>query len=353
MVARVTGQVPSVAPGVADTLEALPVPAVMLDRRGRILALNAAWDTAATPGGLMATTDRRGDDYVRSLETTRGFAHTTASQLASLIRAVLEGEREEGSIEYRVDGTAWHAVVRRGDGSAFAVIVSHVDRTAQAQLREAEERLASVHVEHQALQAWRDDHLERLATALQALHGPATPVRIHLHQLLHGPGRLSKKQRAALEAMQRSVERWCDMQDALFDEANASSSGVVDVRTLVTGLRRSCGDLALRLGVSIEEEVSVDGEIEVDSMLRQALLLLMGHAVRACPAGGTARLRAQPHMADLELIFEDDDPAGAEAAAWPGLRFCQMVLARRGGSMMAAARDDGSGLRVVVRIPTV
>ena len=121
------GHVPSVPPRLAQWIDVLPVPVMLLDHRGRTLSINQAWEESATAGGLISPTDHRGIDHLHDLETGKGFAYASARDLAAGLRSVLEGKQEHCTVLYDLDdGAAWEAVVHRIPDFSVVAELEHV-----------------------------------------------------------------------------------------------------------------------------------------------------------------------------------------------------------------------------------
>lgn len=341
--ARQLHGVATVPTGVADLLEALPVAGALLDGRGRILALNAQWRDIARPGGLAGPDDQRGQDHLHSLETERGFAHDAAKRLALAIRRVLAGQDEQVRVPYQIQDTRLEAVVFRGDGAAFECVVFHVDRTAEVNAEETAKRLDTLRVEHTALLAWRDDHLDRLAARLRATHGPMTPVRIHLHLLKTlrlGP--LTPEQRATIDSIDTAVARWCALQDSAIAQADGGAS-LIDLAELAKDVTASVRSDALRYGVQIQESTQAS-VAEADATLRPAVLAILRWLVRHAPAGSHVQVAVAPQSITLRAQH-----TGEEGLSWPGLKYAQHALAGLGGETDAS--QDGMEIAVTLRLP--
>jgi diguanylate cyclase (GGDEF)-like protein/PAS domain S-box-containing protein len=125
------------------TLNSLPVHAAIVDKEGRLLSVNAAWEQFARDhGDLFPCT---GGGRINFLETcrdfTKGYGDYTQEALSG-IRAVLQGEAPYFTLDYRVTLPKKHrwfvlsaTPLQRPEGGA---ILSHTDVTER---RQAEETL--------------------------------------------------------------------------------------------------------------------------------------------------------------------------------------------------------------------
>lgn len=336
-------RIPWVQPELAALVDALPMPAQLLDRHGRTLCINQAWMEAARPGGLMAPTDGRGQDHVHELATGRGFAYDSARELAAAIHRVANGEQQRCSVLYELEDpdASYEAVVQHLDGPAAALLVHHErtgDVAADAYAQEAE-RLA---VELEVQTAWRRDQNQIVHDATDATHGPLTPIRMRLHQMLHDQlGPITDAQRHALDQIGRNVDAWWNLQQAMLaDLGGGRSTATIDLSALVEAAVHACRDDAIRSGVElvafIEPDIDVVGN---SSLLRQAVLMVVTHAVRRTPSGSSVRIDLEGNKQAILRVV--DREAGADTVSWPGIRVAQEVAHAFGGTLEHDARGDG------------
>ncbi len=115
-------------------LDSLDLPSVALDRTGRIIAVNAAWDAAAAARGFDPRPFGVGADYLAVCDRATGEASEGAAEVADGIRTVLEGDTALFTLDYRFpepDGSvSWFSVrVTPYGGFGGGAIVSHHDIT--------------------------------------------------------------------------------------------------------------------------------------------------------------------------------------------------------------------------------
>ena len=339
-VSRLDARVPLVDPAMAAVLEAMPVPAAFLDAGGHLLAFNDAWESHATPGGLMAPTDARGADHLRDLEAHKGFALEAGRDLADAIRRVLAGQ-QRCTVWYHLDDAAWEAVVQRVDQDPVVVLLTHLDRQADAAADELDREVAALRLRCEALEAARDDLAQRIDQGVQQASGPASSLRVRIRSLLDGHlGPLDEQQRDALESMDASVRAWW----AGHAPRPVDDDLVAVVREAVAAAR----DQAMRAGVrwdvaQVPDAVPVQG----GALLRQAIRLLVDDAVRSTPAGGTVRIHIDPGDEAVLLVADGgDDPD-----AWRGVRLAREALGRLGGHVEARRVPGGRVARLVLQVP--
>lgn len=335
------GHVPSVPPSLAQWIDVLPVPVMLLDRRGRILSINQAWEESATPGGLMSPQDHRGKDHLHDLETGKGFAYDSARDLAAGLRSVLAGKQQQCTVLYDLDeGASWEAVVHRMDDDPVAAVLVHVDRTGDVVADEVAAEADRLAMELEAREARRLDQETIIHQAMQETHGPLTPIRLRLHQLRSGLlGTLSDEQRVAVDQIARNVEAWWGVQQEMLAALHGDAGRrACDLGSLLDEVLPQARERALRAGIKLEVHRAGEARIDVEpAIVRQAMSLLLDHALRATPAGGNVRL-ALIAGHDICLTLEDED---ADATApWAGLRLAKQVLQAQGGRVV-----DDAGVR--------
>jgi signal transduction histidine kinase len=157
----------------AAILDALPARVALVDRQGRILAVNSAWRRFAEDNGLDAPDAGIGLDYLATCDRATGPHSEEAAAVAAGLRAVLAGVRPNFELEYpcpsggqerwfqlSVSATRWPDPEK--------LVVMHVDVSARhAALRavqvEAEAQRALARVGHELIDAF---NTPRLLTAL-------------------------------------------------------------------------------------------------------------------------------------------------------------------------------------------
>ncbi|PCR90170.1 sensor histidine kinase [Natrinema ejinorense] len=123
---------------VAAGFDALPARVAILDDQGTIVYTNASWNSFGTEQGLAEEAGGVGSNYLAVCEDSDD-ADATAT--ARGIRAVIDGDREEFSLEYPCHTPAaegWYmmrATPYETDGEEF-VLVMHVDITERRRLEE-------------------------------------------------------------------------------------------------------------------------------------------------------------------------------------------------------------------------
>lgn len=126
-------------------LTALPGETAVLDPSGTIVQVNDAWaDFAQSNGGAVRAAMAPGGDYLEACRRAIAVPEATAAKAAALIAAVLQGQPEEGVLEYvRVlaGGDRWFELrARRLTGPGGGAVVMHFDITARKHAELAAQR---------------------------------------------------------------------------------------------------------------------------------------------------------------------------------------------------------------------
>ncbi len=126
----------------SNTLNALPVSAVVLEKNGAIIEVNDSWTKFAHDNGGDDGRTGVGANYLTACNEAFGKYSSNASEIATGIKAVLDGERDSFVEDYLclVDGEDhWFSVRAVAlDQKGGGAVVTHVDVT---DLRVAEEKI--------------------------------------------------------------------------------------------------------------------------------------------------------------------------------------------------------------------
>jgi signal transduction histidine kinase/GAF domain-containing protein len=122
-------------------LFALPVHVAVLDRQGRIMAVNEAWKRFANENPASAITQSGvGMNFLAVYRKAAGTHRTDSSQVEACMRAVLDGTQPVCSTEYPVDspaGRRWFLLeVSSLPGNLPGALVAHVDITERKPIEE-------------------------------------------------------------------------------------------------------------------------------------------------------------------------------------------------------------------------
>jgi PAS domain S-box-containing protein len=126
-----------------STLDALSAHIAILDEHGTIITVNAAWVRFAVGNHFMGGDSGVGDNYLKVCDAAAGRFSEEAAAVASGIRAVMSGQREEFQVEYPCHSPQekrWFIVrgSRFGGDGPVRVVVAHENVTVR---RRAEESL--------------------------------------------------------------------------------------------------------------------------------------------------------------------------------------------------------------------
>lgn len=326
----------SVVPELHRIVEQLPFPAWLLDRDGTARGNPAA---RALAGGR---------DDLPLLELWRqADGSAIAAEDSPFQRCLESGERVEQTLRPAAGGGALRvAVVPLQDGApdeigdAAALVLS--ERPAPASLAD-----------------WLGD-------VGHALRSPLSPIRTAA-QLLRNP-RIPDEQRSnLLEIVERQIRELMSRIDELADLVRIQ-------RGALNAERRPC-DLSMlldivrgRVAARFEEEdrelflpsAPVDLSVLVDQAhCVQAMALVLGHAMRHTPEGGSVGCELRVDAASATLVVLDrDGRASAERARalldppverhgvglGASLYLAQSLLGLSGGRLDIAPRSDGTGM---------
>ncbi len=362
-------------PAHQQLVDAIPLPAALLDTRGVIRSLNATWKELARPGALVATSDKPGQDHLHDLRDEKGFQKTAGKLLADALEPVLKG-RQQATCQYSLgeeDGD-WEATISRVeiDHEEFVLLV-HRDISGPRRLAEAGRRVGKLMLASEGALAIARDRERLLATAEQEFHAPLTPIRLQLHLLQGGSlGDLNERQAKALATVDRNVRRWWHLQERLMAALTSMESArhaaeTTDMGQLMDEAMQPFQERALKAGVRLRIDRSDEPlPVTVDARgIVQSMMMLLDHAVRETPAGGLVWVRLRPLGDSVELGVQDQDPEMdpqlaadlldednlAETSWGSGLLHVQTVVERHDGEIELVCHGPGQGLEVTLRLP--
>lgn len=200
-----------------SALDSLPAPIAVIDADGRIATVNRAWEAFRLSAGGDPAQYGPGANYTQICEELAAQGVEGAAAAADGVRAVLSGERETFSLEYRVPGTEDRWYVSRISplvGTSGGAVVLHGDIT------------DLVH---------------------QALHDPLTglPNRELLHDRLDGAIARARRERGILAMLIVDLDNFKVVNDAFGH--SAGDDVLVAAAQRLSGVTRP-GDTVARLG---------------------------------------------------------------------------------------------------------
>lgn len=368
---------PAPASATHAIVDAVPLPAALLDDHGRIVRLNDAWEEHGRPGGLIDPSDEPGRDHVADLRE-KGFSRDAGRALADALERVVRGDRERMQHDYRIDveGQAqhWQATAARMelDGDAMVLLV-HQDVTNTDRADQMTRRVASLMIDREHVGAVAHDRQRLVRASEQSFHAPLTPIRLQLHLLQGGSmGDLNERQAKALTTIERNVNRWWRLQEELISDLHAledqgHAAETSDLVHLADEALQPFRERALKAGIRLRID-RTDEALPVHVARRpmvQVILLVLDHAIRQTPSGGLVWVQVHESAGEAELVIHDQDPtidpqgarallgddAGTDATLRSGLLHARRVIDRHQGRLTTHCEAPGEGLEVRLSLP--
>lgn len=224
------------------------------------------------------------------------------------------------------------------------------------------------------------DQIQRFTSdASHELKTPLSLVRLHAEKLLTDDA-LQERHREALQDLLEEVDHLNRVIEDLLFLSRADARAIkLDLASqppqpFLQGFAQDAAVLAEHRGMRFSMAHEGDGEAVFEAKwMRQVLLNLLVNAIRVSPQGGLIRLDSSLTEERWQLSMEDEGPGlneqqresmferfvrfatpgGAETMPGTGLglAICRSIVGLHGGGIEAHAATQGSGLRVVIRIP--
>lgn len=303
-------------------LDALPAQVAVLDRDGRILAVNRSWQRFAEEGGAGEALHRGiGVDYFAACLRASGPEREDGRRAAEGIRAVLDGRRSEHSQEYPCpagEDERWFLLkVSPLEGDGEGAVVVHLDVTerklAEDRARRAREAMAQVA---------RVNAVGILASSL-------------IHELTQPLSAASFFSGAAVSLAERGGD----------DPAR-----LAEVLHSVDGQIRRAGDILQRLREFLRRREMRMTEVPVDRMVERGIALVAWFAadrrvdLRFTPPPVAPRVTADALQIEQVVINLLCNSVQAIDAAQSPRREATVELRERDGEVEITVRDSGPGL---------
>ncbi len=208
---------------------------------------------------------------------------------------------------------------------------------------------------------------EFVASVSHELRTPLTSMRLSIGNLLDGVvGELDPPQRAALERVERELERLIQLVNQLLEMAKLEAGTVrpalarVELAPLAREVAGSLAALAAERGIALEIEGG--GAVRGDrGMLQRVLLNLLDNALKFSPDGKRVRVRLGPRGFRVEdegpgldpaLAFERFRQGNQQGVKHPGaglgLAIVKKLVEVQGGTVRV---ERGDGAVLIVELP--
>jgi signal transduction histidine kinase/DNA-binding response OmpR family regulator len=361
---------------IRSALDALPTRVAVLDGKGTILTVNAAWRRPGEVGCWLGAGCAVGDSYLAACETS---PLAEGAALAGGVRAVLAGERDGFALEHTCpgpDGASWFAsrVARVEDGGPVRVVVTHEDTTAGKRLEEA--------LRQRAAELAEDSRRRREFQAMMAheLRNPLAPILGGLH-VARQAGATPQVREQALDAAERQARHLGRLVDDLLDASRLELGKValradrLDLARLVREAAEDRRHILERAGLQLvvagpETPLWVKGDA---ARLYQVVANLLDNAKFTDPGGQMeVRVTASPDRRQAVLTVRDTGIGMApdvlaqlfqpfrqadhsldrsRGGLGLGLSVVKGLVDLHGGEVSAASEGPGRGAEFTVRLP--
>ncbi len=339
----------------AHALDALPAHVAILDKRARIIAVNAGWRRFADANGLGHAQHGLHRSYLEVCEAP-GAAGTAGSPVARAIRSLLSGRGDSFCLDYACPspaGTSWFQVrlTPLHAESAPRILVVHEDVTHR---RRAHDEMARLDAK---LQQERDEERRRIAGELHDTTAQDLSAAVLLI------GRAASAPSSASEVRPFLDEALTLCRKSLDDVRTLSYElrpPLLDGGGLLEALRWYAQLFSRRSGIRVEVETPRDVrrpspkiELALFRVAQEALANVQRHSGAA---SATVRLECLGDV--LQLDVRDDGHGIAtercgphELLAGQGMQSMRDRIRALGGTL--AVTSDQNGALVRARAPTL
>jgi PAS domain S-box-containing protein len=366
-------------------LDSLPQHIAVLDRTGRIVAVNRAWATFAIENSHASPVlcTGVGANYLEVCEKAVAEGALEIQAVCDGIKAVLHGTEQNYQIEYSCHSPTeqcWFLMqitpLSRERGGA---VVSHLDITDRIKSeRERAELLGESQAARAAAEAANRAKDEFIAQITHDLRSPLNAILGWTKVLLNK--KVDETTRA--EALQTIVES-AEKQKHLIED-------LLDISRIVSGkLRLEVQPISLQAVIHSAMEVmkpaceakeidcSFETETEADDItgdpvrLEQVIWNLISNAVKFTPNRGQVKVRlerADPHMRitiidtgrgvrkeHLPYLFkrywQPDEAGTRQSGLGLGLSLVKHIVELHGGTVDAESEGEGRGAKFIINLP--
>lgn len=363
-----------------SVIDSLSAHIAVLDKDGRIILVNNAWEEFAEANAAVEQVSKIGigQNYLTVCE--QDTADENLQIVAENLREILEGGRQNFTIEYPChspEEERWFLMqVNALQGSQGGVVVSHYNITdrVKAELNERRARR-----EAEIATRLRDEFMatvsHELRTPLNAILGWAKILQT---------GKTSKENSAkAIDTIVKNAETQNRLIEDLMDVARIVSGKLVIEREDVSAEELVTTSVETIIPKAGEKEISVDleiGEAARDknisgdpNRLRQILLNLLTNAVKFTPEGGKIEVSLAAVDSSVEIKVKDNgagispdflpfvferfsqDAANREknGGLGLGLAIVRQLTDLHGGAVSVESDGENKGSTFTVRFPVV
>ena len=361
-----------------SVIDSLSAHIAVLDREGKIILVNNAWEEFAEANAAVEQVSNVGigQNYLTVCE--QDATDQNLQIVAENMRKILEGERHHFTIEYPCHAPQeerWFLMqVNALQGSKGGVVVSHYNITdrVKAELNERKARR-----EAEIATRLRD---EFMATISHELRTPLNAI-LGWAKILKSGKTTPENNAKAIDTIVKNAETQNRLIEDLMDVARIVSGKLVIERENVPAeelVSMSVETIKPKAG---EKEIAVNFQIEDDARgknisgdpnrLRQILLNLLTNAVKFTPEGGRIEvsLASEDHHVEIKVkdngagispdflpyVFDrfSQDEANAEKSGGLGLGLAivRQLTELHGGAVSVESDGENKGATFTVRFP--
>jgi len=344
-----------------SVLRSAPARIAVLDHEGKRTLTNQSWQDdfceQAEANGVKALPDGDLRKGVPLLEMDSAESH----EVATGIRAVLDGERPGFSYEYGVDlppTPCWYLLqvspllTERG-----GVVITHTDIT--------ERKVA----QHNLMRQERFALLGRLSTTLaHEINNPLQAIRMNLDLVLDFKLPVAE-QRELLEVVRTEIERLNSgtVRILNFARVRYRTPQQVDIREVLEHSLQLIHQEFERKGIDVIVNAEPTALVSIDpDELTQICLNLLLNGRDSMPDGGTQVVTIRNDGNGVVITFENDGPSippdvlprlfepfftTKGEGTGLGLYTCQSILEQHGGTIQGENLPDRQGVRFTITLP--
>ncbi|HEY8561588.1 MAG TPA: CHASE3 domain-containing protein [Pyrinomonadaceae bacterium] len=363
-----------------SVIDSLSAHIAVLDKDGRIIMVNNAWEHFAAANAAIGqlAASGIGQNYLNVCESDG--TDQNSRQISESLRAILEGERQHFTIEYPCHSPTeerWFLMqVNALRGSKGGVVVSHYNITdrVKAELNERKARRDA-----EIATRLRD---EFMATISHELRTPLNAILGWAKILQSGRGTPENNSKA-IDTIVKNAETQNRLIEDLMDVSRIVSGKLVIERetvraeefvsTSVETIKPKAAEKEIAVNLLVTDEAR-DKNISGDpSRLRQILLNLLTNAVKFTPEGGRIDVTLKSENNHVEIMVKDNgagisrdflpfvfdrfrqDAANVEKSGGLGLGLAivRQLTELHGGRVSVESEGENKGATFTVCFPAV